>query len=116
MVLQLLTAKRFLVQDHSMQPFLQHGDKILLHKPPKEFAPGMVIVFHHSKLKKDFIKRVHAIGPLIVKITEGYKKGNWKLKENELFLLGDNLEDSLDSRDFGPIHVKNVIGVYWKKY
>jgi len=32
------------------------------------------------------------------------------LQENEVFVLGDNREYSLDSRDFGPIRVEEVVG------
>jgi signal peptidase I len=32
------------------------------------------------------------------------------LKENEIFVAGDNRENSVDSRDYGPIEVSQVIG------
>lgn len=33
------------------------------------------------------------------------------LQENEYFVLGDNRNDSYDSREFGPILKKNIIGI-----
>ncbi len=33
-----------------------------------------------------------------------------KLKRNEYFLLGDNLDISFDSREFGQVNKKNIIG------
>lgn len=32
------------------------------------------------------------------------------LKENEFFVLGDNANESIDSRLYGPINVSDVIG------
>lgn len=36
--------------------------------------------------------------------------GTWTLGKDQLFVMGDNRPDSLDSRVFGPINAKNVIG------
>ena len=33
------------------------------------------------------------------------------LQENEYFVLGDNRNDSYDSREFGPVLKKNIIGI-----
>ena len=33
------------------------------------------------------------------------------LKENEYYLIGDNREDSLDSRYFGPVSLDDISGV-----
>lgn len=36
--------------------------------------------------------------------------GTWTLAKNQVFLMGDNRGDSLDSRLFGPVNVNNIIG------
>lgn len=41
-------------------------------------------------------------------------KTKWKLKADEYFVLGDNRMGSLDSRDFGPIEKKSILGKFWK--
>ena len=33
------------------------------------------------------------------------------LKENELFVIGDNYNSSVDSREFGPVHKKNILAI-----
>jgi signal peptidase I len=40
----------------------------------------------------------------------------WKLKDGELFVMGDHRADSQDSRAFGPIQKSTVIGRAWLRY
>ena len=43
--------------------------------------------------------------------------GTWQVAEGELFVLGDNRNDSRDSHSWGLLPVENVIGravlIYW---
>lgn len=87
---------------------------------------------------KCVIKRVVAVGGDIVQIADGllYINGEllqenylnepmvpkneytnvgvtdntWRLKSDELFVLGDNRNYSFDSEDYGPINVSQVLG------
>ncbi len=34
----------------------------------------------------------------------------WTVGPHQIFVVGDNRDNSLDSRTFGPIHTKNIIG------
>jgi signal peptidase I len=36
--------------------------------------------------------------------------GDYRLSKDQIFVSGDNRPDSLDSRAFGPIHAKQVVG------
>lgn len=36
--------------------------------------------------------------------------GEWTIGEHEVFVVGDNRYNSLDSRIFGPIHAHNIVG------
>ncbi len=38
------------------------------------------------------------------------------LGDQEWFLLGDNLDESTDSRQLGPINRKDIAGRFWFKY
>jgi signal peptidase I len=42
----------------------------------------------------------------------------WKLKADQVFVLGDNRQDpkTKDSRDFGPVDKSSVIGRVWLRY
>lgn len=37
-------------------------------------------------------------------------EGSWDVGPNEVFVVGDNRSNSLDSRTLGPIHVENIVG------
>jgi len=38
------------------------------------------------------------------------KDKSYLLKENEIFIIGENLNKSIDSREFGPINTKQILG------
>ena len=33
-----------------------------------------------------------------------------KLENHEIFVLGENLPESIDSREYGPVNISNIIG------
>jgi signal peptidase I len=37
-------------------------------------------------------------------------EGTWDIGPNEVFVVGDNRNNSLDSRTFGPINIENIVG------
>lgn len=39
----------------------------------------------------------------------------WELKDDQVFVMGDNREFSYDSRDFGPVKIDDIIGkAFWR--
>ena len=56
-----------------------------------------------------------------VPLTESFKlediSGSMTVPEGQLFLMGDNRQNSLDSREIGTISVDEIVGkanlVYW---
>ena len=83
----------FQVAGDSMQPALNAGDLVLIN-PSAELEVGDIVVARHPfKQSVKIIKRIAEILP-----GERY------------FLLSDNLEDSADSRSFGAIPARDILG------
>src|SRR5215203_1430423 len=83
----------FRVAGDSMVPTLQEGDLVLVN-PHAEYKIGDLVVARHPfKQSVTIIKRVAEILP-----GERY------------ILLSDNLEESADSRSFGAIPAKDMLG------
>lgn len=86
------------VRGHSMRPDYESGDVVLLdsslHRDPLPSAGDVVVARHPYRRDTHILKRVeHA--------TE----------EGRLFLVGDERDESTDSRSFGPVHPSTVVGV-----
>jgi signal peptidase I len=138
--------QNFNIDGTSMEPNLHNKELILVDKWTYLFHPperGDVIVFQAPpQPSQDYIKRVIGIpGDLItirnttvivdgVTLKETYidvnRQGNpyafnainnKRVPANEYFVLGDNRAGSSDSRDWGFVPRKNIIGraafVYW---
>lgn len=138
-----LACARFVVDGPSMQPNFHTGQFIivsrvnyLLGNPHR----GEVVVFHYpNNPTQDYIKRVVGLPGDTVEIrdtlvyvngdllNEPYinepcqpsscRNNSWTLGEDEYFMMGDNRNNSRDSRVFGPITKNRIIGEaiirYW---
>ncbi len=40
----------------------------------------------------------------------------WICGDNEYFVIGDNRSDSLDSRRYGPVSIRQILGAVWLKW
>jgi nickel-type superoxide dismutase maturation protease len=85
-------SQRYRVEGDSMLPTLKHGEEVLV-QPTETLQIGDVVVAKHP-FKQSVI--------IIKRISEINEKG--------LFLLGDNPIESTDSRSFGEVSKKNVLG------
>ena len=146
MIVYLFALQPHQVDGSSMVPNFETGEYLLTDKisyrlnPPKR---GDVIVFKSpTDRKKDFIKRIIGLPGEDVMIRSGdvyidgaplieqYLPDSWytnakgfltegrllTLKEGEYFVLGDNRDHSSDSREWGPIEKKAIIGRAWVIY
>jgi len=133
-------AQSFRVDGPSMQPGLHTDEYVLVNKLAYLFHPpqrGDVIVFHYPvNPSQDFIKRVIGIPGDTIQTTSdavivngqtlrepyistpfNYDSNTWKLEPGEFFVMGDNRDNSLDSRTWGPLAQSYIVGkavaVYW---
>lgn len=121
----------FTIYGHSMFPTITSGDKCIVYLTDNVERGDVVIIDMGDKY---YCKRVIGIGNdevfvckygvslnrrgqyeyyvLLFNFKE--KESLTKLGREELWVMGDNRSDSLDSRNFGPIHKNRIIGkVVW---
>ena len=140
MLVQFFLVKPFTIPSVSMVPTLMVGDRVLVNRLTYHFREpkrGDVVVFHSAQLSEDLIKRVVAVGGDTVEVKAGalYLNGQRQVEpklfeqniqgtfpvimvpKGYVFVMGDNRNDSEDSRVFGPVDVKTILGrafaVYW---
>jgi signal peptidase I len=130
---------RIRVESVSMQDTLLAGDFVIVNKlaylfdepkrgdvvvftPPFEASepyikriiglPGDEIVIHGGKVSVngEIFQEPYVHSPLGT-------SGNWSVPQGTLFVMGDNRDNSSDSRAWGTVPIENVIGeaifVYW---
>ena len=141
LLIQQFVVKPFYIPSESMENTLIKGDRVLVNRFIYRFTdpkPGDVVVFHPpSSPKEDYIKRVVAVAGDTVEVRDGklYVNGVAKdepyLKEQVIentyaeetvppgmfWAMGDNRNQSSDSRVFGPVEVNKILGkafmIYW---
>lgn len=122
--------QRIIIARPSMEPCLMRGDKVLAYsvKSARQINRGDTIFYKIDNVEKVYVKRAIGLPGETVKIAAGmvYINGQ-KLNDfvynpdfssdhdpiqipNEgYFILGDNGNHSIDSRNFGSIPFKNIL-------
>ena len=131
---------RYRVQGHSMMPTLEEGEYLIINKLSyylEEPKRGDIIVLHYPRDRsREYIKRIIGlpgdrieIGNGQVKVngtglTEPYLNGaptyheqSWVVPEDSYFVLGDNRNNSSDSRNWSFLPRSDIVGkasvIYW---
>lgn len=119
----------------SAKPTIEDGDLIITRWFDLEFNRGTMVFVDING--KRYIKRIHGTPDDIITLCDNKvfvnnytynEKNQWKgkrlqspkscswkykeiqLKENEYFVLGDNMQFSYDSRNFGPVELERISG------
>ncbi|HEY7354994.1 MAG TPA: signal peptidase I [Ktedonobacterales bacterium] len=133
--------QNYRVDGYSMLPTLQDQEYILVNRAAYLFHPperGDIIIFAYPlDPSLDYVKRVVGIPgdrvqvsqagivsvngvqirePYVNDLTNPYEPTDIKLGPDQYFVLGDNRGDSSDSRAWGPVPLKNIIGKAWLVY
>ncbi len=120
------------VSGESMYPVLENNDLVLIKKTPfskKSYKAGQILMFRRADTKDVLIKRLNGLPGQKINILEGkltvngtlvdemetypglfLKDGDELILKDCYFLSGDNRMHSTDSRDFGCIVAKDIIG------
>lgn len=106
------------VQGRSMHPTFQTGNRLLASSAYWLVGPirqGDVVVVQGEQPGEHVIKRVYRLENETVdwlNIPESYdmSQGRYIVPSNSLYVLGDNREESEDSRQFGPVLYDRIIG------
>ncbi|HEX6511312.1 MAG TPA: signal peptidase I [Chloroflexota bacterium] len=131
--------QNYKVEGYSMEPTLDDGQYLLINKVGMHFHQperGDIIVFQYPlDPSKSFVKRVIGVPGDTVEVRDQQTIVDGKvLKEpylggpengfyprtvvppSEYFVLGDNRNNSSDSRAWGMLPQKDVIGLAWVSY
>ena len=141
-VAALLTTQIYAVRGDSMQPTIEHGQYLLVSRMAYvDSAParGDVIVLRDPcNGRRRVLKRVVGLPGEEVRIRDGLlfvegvhldesylanlptsiglEDNFWELGTSQYFVAGDYRIRSTDSRDYGPISEKLIIGRVWYRY
>ncbi len=121
------------VKGDSMLPSYHNGQILFLNIRSKSIQRGDVVVFTTPKYDGRLVKRVIAVegdnvvingsdifvnGELIEPVSQASEDEsqsmyyiNTVISEGCIFCIGDNRNNSLDSRDFGEVNVNDVLGI-----
>ncbi len=130
---------RIRVDGESMVPTLVSGEYVIVSRLSYRLGTpqrGDIIVFHFPRdPKEEYIKRVIGLPGDTVEVKSGQVyingqlleenyldvrinyTGSWRVPADQLFVLGDNRNNSSDSHDWGTVPMNYVVGkailVYW---
>ena len=96
--MKIMPFRLFRVTDESMQPEYAEGDYVLVNQWFGNLKDDDVVIVKHPSKGMLLLKRIFSI------------------RDNKLFVLGDNTLVSEDSRMFGDVDIANVAGKVIHKF
>ena len=103
------------VYGHSMAPVLNPGELVLVREAEydrRDPRRGEIVAARPDKFGgRAFVKRITALPNEHV----AFDGREWQLGPEQFFLLGDQTEHSLDSRLFGPVTRRELLGPIWAR-
>ena len=131
-------AQSSVVYGSSMEPGLHTGQRLLVEKVTPHLhlpARGEIVIIHVDGYDVPLIKRVIGLPGDTIKVRanqlfvngeqvqEPYLAQSWQqsfgplqVPPDHIFVLGDNRGVSNDSRYFGPIPIRDIMGHAWVSY
>ena len=98
-----------------MAPVLNPGELVLVREGEydrREPARGEIVAARPAELGgRAFVKRITALPN--ERVALGGRE--WQLGPEQFFLLGDQTEHSMDSRIFGPVTRRELVGPVWAR-
>lgn len=130
---------RYRVQGHSMMPTLEEGEYLIINKLSyylDEPQRGDIIVLHFPRDRsREYIKRIIGLPGDMVEVADGrvsvngveleepyingaasYSSGSWRVPEGQYFVMGDNRNNSSDSRSWSYLPRADIVGKAWLIY
>jgi signal peptidase I len=129
--LRAFVAEPFRITSESMAPTLRPGDQALVTKVGGASHRGDLVAFHSARGGEIMLKRIVGVGGDEVGLEDGVLVVNGRKQREEyadadaidsvyfgpvkvargsVFVLGDNRANSEDSREFGAVPEKSIIG------
>jgi signal peptidase I len=141
MALQNFVFGNFEIKQHSMEPTLYETDRVFINRLTYRFSDpkrgDIIILIDPMGSQDDFVKRIIGLPGEIISMKDGqtYINGRkleepyissdrvyetWtptRVDQGQYYVMGDNRPVSRDSRHFGPILKKDILGkvmvVWW---
>jgi signal peptidase I len=134
-----IISARIRVDGDSMVPTLISGEYVVVNRMSYRLGNphrGDIIVFHFPRNPaEEYIKRIIGLPGDVIEVMNGTVyingqpldesyldvklnyTGKWEVPQGQLFVLGDNRNNSSDSHDWGTVPMNYVVGkavmVYW---
>jgi len=128
---QKIRFQKNIVLENSMNPNIYEGDEILIKKIFFNYVPSRFDIVKVNLNKESYIKRViglpnenlmlnkesvyinnNELEEKFKLIQAEYSPLEINLGKKEIFLMGDNRINSIDSRVLGPFNLSDVVGIF----